>query len=80
MKKCIACGMPMENAEDFAAGDSCKEYCRYCAKEDGSMKSYLEKKRDLTVFVQKTQGIAEAAAAEVAVSMMKELPAWRDYQ
>ena len=42
MKKCICCGMPMNKKNDFAMGDESKDYCVYCAKEDGSMKSFDE--------------------------------------
>jgi len=41
-KTCIACSMPMNEAKDFAKGDMTKDYCCYCAREDGSMKSYSE--------------------------------------
>jgi hypothetical protein len=76
MKKCIACGMPMEKADDFAMGDTSKDYCKYCAKEDGSMQSYEEKLVSLTNFIVKTQGIKENVAKEAAISQMSKLPAW----
>lgn len=76
MKKCIACGMPMNNPEDFAMGDSEKDYCKYCACPDGTMQSYEEKLKSLTSFIVKTQGIDEEAAISAAKSMMAKLPAW----
>lgn len=42
MKTCIACWMPMEKAGDFAVSDTGKDYCVYCARPDGTMKSYDE--------------------------------------
>lgn len=76
MKICIACGMPMEELEDFAMGDSEKEYCKHCCKEDGSMQSYEEKLESLTKFVIKTQHLDLDKAQNIAKSMMAKLPAW----
>lgn len=76
MKKCIACGMPMKNPEDFAMEDLKKEYCQYCACSDGTMQSYEEKLNSLTQFIVNTQGIEERAANSAAKSMMAKLPAW----
>lgn len=76
MKKCIACGMPMKNPEDFAMGDVEKDYCRYCARTDGTLQSYEEKVSSLTNFIIKTQGLEQEAACSAAKSMMEKLPAW----
>lgn len=77
MKKCIACGMPMKNPEDFAMGDVAKEYCQYCCHTDGTMQSYEEKLNSLTGFIVKTQGLEEGAANAAAKAMMAKLPAWQ---
>ncbi|WP_455382639.1 zinc ribbon domain-containing protein [Salinispira pacifica] len=77
MKKCIACGMPMEKAEDFAGGNLSKDYCRYCARPDGSMQSYPEKLESMSEFVIRTQGLSSEAARAAAAAMLKDLPAWR---
>jgi len=76
MKNCIACGMPMRNASDFAMSDENREYCIHCARPDGSMKSFEEAKEGMTNFIIKTQGLAHEAAESAALSMMKKLPAW----
>lgn len=76
MEKCIACGMPMKNPEDFAMGDLEKEYCRYCCHPDGTMQSYEEKLNSLTLFIIKTQGLEEKTANVAAKEMMTKLPAW----
>lgn len=78
MKTCIACGMPMNDPSDFAMGDVNRDYCKYCARPDGSMQSYDEKKRGLTAFIINTQGLDEKAAQAAAVAMMAKLPAWKD--
>jgi hypothetical protein len=78
MKTCIACGMPMNDPSEFAMDDVSKDYCVHCASPDGSMQSFEEKREGLTDFIVKTQGFDRAAAAEIALSMMRKLPAWKD--
>jgi hypothetical protein len=78
MKNCIACGMPMKNQEDFAMGDTEKEYCKYCARPDGTMQSYDEKLISLSNFIIRTQGLEENAAKVAAKAMMAKLPAWKE--
>ena len=79
MKICIACGMPMKEVTDFACGDTSKNYCIHCARPDGSMQSFEEKKASMIGFIIKTQGFDEKAAAKIAENNMKRLPAWKDY-
>ena len=76
-KTCIACGMPMEKPEDFARGDTNKQYCRYCARPDGTMQSFEEKLDSMTSFIVKTQGLASEVAKESARHMLLKLPAWK---
>jgi len=76
MKTCIACGMPMENASDYAMGDVEKDYCKFCARPDGSMQSYEEKLSSLTDFIIKTQGLDRQVAGSTAKAMLAKLPAW----
>lgn len=78
MKTCIACGMPMKTAAEFAMGDTGKDYCVYCARPDGTMQSYEEKLDGLTGFIIKTQGLDANAARNAARDMMAQLPAWKD--
>ncbi|MBI5206909.1 MAG: hypothetical protein HY934_03870 [Candidatus Firestonebacteria bacterium] len=37
-KICISCGMPLRTKEDYPKGDKSKNYCKYCARPDGSIK------------------------------------------
>ena len=76
MKKCIACGMPMQTAADYAQGDIRNDYCCHCARPDGSMQSYDEKLASMTAFLVRTSGIAESAARDAARTAMAVLPAW----
>ncbi|MHC1683780.1 MAG: zinc ribbon domain-containing protein [Clostridiaceae bacterium] len=78
MKECIACGMLMKEKEEFAMGDIEKDYCKFCAREDGSMQSYDEKLISLTNFIIKTQGLEENVASLTAKSMMSKLKAWNN--
>jgi len=73
---CIACGMPMEKAQDFAMEDTRKNYCRYCARPDGTMQNYEEKLASLAAFSVRTQGITAESARSAARAMMEKLPAW----
>ena len=77
MKICIACGMPMKDAGDFAMGDVEKDYCVYCARPDGTMQSYEEKLGSMSAFIMKTQGLDEQVAVAQARNMMAALPAWK---
>ena len=74
---CIACGMPMRSAEEHAMKDVSKDYCHYCARPDGSMRSYDEALVGMAGFLKKTQGLDDAAARETARQMMAKLPAWQ---
>lgn len=78
MKNCIACGMPIEKKEDFAMGDPDKNYCRFCANPDGTMQSFEQKKKGLSEFIMKTQGLDSTAALKAAETAMRRLPAWQD--
>jgi hypothetical protein len=77
MKTCIACGMPMEKPEEFATGDTTKNYCVHCSRPDGSMQTYEEKLDSMSRFIVKTQGFDEEAARHAARELMAKLPAWQ---
>lgn len=79
MKNCISCGMPMNEISEYACGDTSKSYCVHCARPDGSMKSFEEKKSDTISLLTRTQGIDKAVAAQLAESMMSKLPAWQSH-
>jgi hypothetical protein len=77
VKMCIACGMPMKELSEFAMGDPNKDYCIYCARPDGSMQSFEEKRKGLTDFIVRTQGLDPVVAVSAAEAMMRKLPAWK---
>jgi hypothetical protein len=76
-KTCIACGMPLEHAEDHALGDPARDYCRHCARADGTMQSYSEKLAGFTHWLVSTQGLDHGAAHQHASAVLAQLPAWR---
>ena len=78
MKTCIACGMPMKVKEDYFQQDVTKEFCRYCGKEDGTMKNFAEMIAGTTQFIIETQGVTEEVAREAAVYQLKQLPHWKN--
>ena len=67
----------MTKPEDFALGDTSKDYCVYCARPDGTMRSYEEALEGMTQFAARTQGLSGEAAREMARGMMAGLPAWK---
>ncbi len=79
-KSCIACGMPMGRQEDFAMGDTTKDYCKHCAKADGSMRGYDEALAGMTGWMVKTQGLDEDVARQMAAQTMAKLPAWKNHK
>ncbi len=76
--ECIACGMPMETAEEHAMGDVSKDYCLHCARPDGSMQSYEEKLESMIQFLMRVRGMTAAQARREALARMGKLPAWKD--
>lgn len=75
-KKCISCGMPMLSPSDHAMGDESLEYCLYCARPDGEMKTYEEALASLAQFVSNTQHVSIEEAQSIAADEMANLPAW----
>jgi hypothetical protein len=69
----------MNNTSDFAMNDESKDYCIHCARPDGAMQTFNEKKENLTNFIIQTQGLPREAAENAALSMMKNLPAWKNH-
>ena len=78
MKKCICCGMPMNKKNDFAMGDESKDYCVYCAKEDGSMKSFDEAVEGMAEYMSESEKIYKNFARKKVLEYMKSMPAWKE--
>lgn len=78
MKKCICCGMPMNKKNDFAMGDESKDYWVYCAKEDGSMKSFDEAVEGMAEYMSESEKIDKNFARKKVLEYMKSMPAWKE--
>jgi len=81
MKKdevCISCGMPLRSKDDYPLGDTSKDYCKYCAREDGSLKSFDEAVVGMAAFLERTQGLKGDAAKKAAFNYLIKMPAWKD--
>ena len=78
MKTCIACGMPMTKPSDYPMEDEAREYCKYCARPDGTMQTYPEKLENTIEFLVRTQGLDREAARAVAKVSLSRLPAWKE--
>lgn len=78
MKKCICCGMPMNKKNDFAMGDESKDYCVYCAKEDGSIKSFDEAVEGMAEYMSESEKIDKNFARKKVLEYMKSMPAWKE--
>ena len=78
MKKCICCGMPMNKKNDFAMGDESKDYCVYCAKEDGSMKSFDDAVEGMAEYMSESEKIDKNFARKKVLEYMKSMPAWKE--
>ena len=79
MKTCISCGMPITKLEDYPLNDETKDYCIHCARPDGSMQSFEEKKESMAAFIMKTQGFDHLVAHNAAKELMRKQPAWERY-
>ena len=78
MKKCICCGMPMNKKNDFAMGDESKDYCVYCAKEDGSVKSFDEAVEGMAEYMSESEKIDKKKKKKKVLEYMKSMPAWKE--
>ncbi len=76
-QSCSSCGMPFEKPEDHALGNPQNEYCTYCTREDGTLKSYEEILKGMAEYLVSSQGIDKSAAQTVAEETLKNLPAWK---
>jgi hypothetical protein len=70
--------MPMLSPCDHAMGDESLEYCLYCARPDGQMKSYEEALESFSQFIANARSLPPDKARAVAIEEMSQLPAWQD--
>lgn len=76
-QSCASCGMPMENKDDFALGDTSAKLCRYCTDESGALLPFEKVLKANADFFKESQGITEPAALKMATDLLKSQPAWK---
>jgi len=76
--RCISCGMPMRESKDFPLEDTEKEYCVYCTRADGSLKSFEEALQGMKQFLIHTYNMDVDDAGKKAIEDLKKNPAWKD--
>lgn len=77
-QSCNSCGMPMENQEDFALGNTQSIYCKYCTDKVGQLLSYDVILKNNAEYYQESQGLTSSAATRMAQDLLKTMPAWQD--
>jgi hypothetical protein len=77
-ESCSSCGMPMENAEDFALGDTNSAYCRYCTDKSGKLLPFDKILKANADYFKESQGLTEPAALKMATDLLKSQPAWKN--
>ncbi len=78
MKNCIACGMPLENIEDIGIENGEDIFCKYCIRDDKSIKTCEEIFDGGVNFFLTTLPELDKSLAEKAVRKnMNLLPYWK---
>jgi hypothetical protein len=70
--------MPFEKASDHALGDANHKFCVHCCDAQGQLKPYEEILSSMAHYLVRSQGVAQAAAVEVAKDVLANQPAWKD--
>lgn len=78
-KHCISCGMLLHAPENYPQGDTTMRFCKYCAHDDGTLRSFDEVLESVTSFLEKTQLLNPEAAHRAAFTVLSKNPAWKDY-
>ncbi|HWU43906.1 MAG TPA: zinc ribbon domain-containing protein [Bdellovibrio sp.] len=76
-QSCSSCGMPMENPEEFALGDTSSVYCKYCTDKNGKLLPFEKILKANTDYLKESQGLTEQAALKMATDLLKSQPAWK---
>lgn len=73
---CYSCGMPFQNASDYALGDMTQHYCSHCTDAKGQLKPYEEILKGTADYLAYSQGIAMQAAIDMAKNLLAKQPVW----
>jgi hypothetical protein len=78
-KFCQACGMPLTKKEDFAGGDETADFCLYCVKADGTVKSCEEIFAGGVQFFMSQIGDDRQLAEKITRKNMSRQPYWQTH-
>jgi hypothetical protein len=68
----------MENAEEFALGDTTSEFCKYCTDQSGHLLPFEKILKSNTDYFKESQGLTEQAALKMATDLLRSQPAWKN--
>lgn len=74
---CESCGMLIQKAEDHGAGDIENKYCKYCADEQGNLKSKEKIREGWINFSVKSENISREESEKKVDEEMAKMPAWQ---
>lgn len=77
-ESCNSCGMPLENNEDFALGDTSSSFCKYCVDKKGELLPYETILKNNAHYYKESQGLTEQAAIKMAKDLLMTMPAWKN--
>ncbi|MCP4047570.1 MAG: hypothetical protein GY732_16465 [Gammaproteobacteria bacterium] len=67
---CQSCAMPVES----------RIYCSYCTDEKGTLQTFEERLRRLSLFAkQENPHFSDEDAIELSLNFMSQMPAWRNH-
>ncbi len=78
-KQCMSCGMLLHSPGDYPMADTSKHFCKYCADDNGTLRSFDEVLDLMTTFLQKTQVLSPESAHRAAFAVLSKNPAWKEY-
>ena len=77
-RSCGSCGFPMRAPEDYAGGDLDANYCSTCADATGQLKPFEEVVHANAEYFVQQQGIDPKAGDELARTLLRSMPAWKE--
>ncbi|MEO7993678.1 MAG: zinc ribbon domain-containing protein [bacterium] len=74
---CISCGFPVSEAIKHGAWTEGRDFCNYCANDDGSLRTYDEVQARYSQFLQQSESLDAAAATAKVAGILAKQPAWQ---
>ena len=66
----------MRKPEEFGGKNPDNKYCVYCTDDNGILKPFDIKLKEMTGFIMKTTDLSREKAEKIALENMKKQPAW----